>query len=707
MTVRVLLAVLLWTTFQAGLPSRVFGEPSMENPFFDQFDTPFSAPPFEQIKNEHFAPAFHRGIDEQLRAVAELVDNPATPTFENTIERLERSSPRLDRVSGVFYNLTSAHTNDELQALAKEINPRLAKHRDDVFLNERLFARVQAVYDGRQQLDLTPEQRMLLDETYRAFVRGGAQLAADKKSRFREINEQLSLFSTQFGDNLLKQTNAIALLIEDEQDLEGLPASVRDAAAATAAAQGHPGKWAFTLQRTSWTPFLQFSPRRELREKLYTAYMNLCSRGDEFDNRDLAARMAALRVERAELLGYATHADFVLEKNMAETPQRVRELLDKLWKPALASARRERDALQALVEEEGGDFQLAAWDWWFYAEKLRKAQYDLDDQALRPYFELDKVSQAAFEVANRLWGITFTPRTDVPVYHPDVNVYEVQDRDGSLLALFYVDYFTRESKRGGAWMSSYRKQWREAGQIIRPLVVNVCNFSKPAAGQPALLSLDEANTLFHEFGHALHGILADGTYASLSGTSVPRDFVEFPSQMMENWALAPEFLPTYARHHESGEPIPAELVQKLEQADKFNQGFATTEYLAASLLDLHWHTLRDKTVQDPLAFEAEALERIGLIPEIIPRYRTPYFAHIFSGGYSAGYYSYIWAEVLDADAFEAFREQGLFDADLARSYRENILERGNSEPPMELYRRFRGADPQIEPLLKRRGLDGK
>ena len=707
MTVRVMLAALLWTTFQAGLPSRVFGEPSMENPFFDQFDTPFSAPPFEQIKNEHFAPAFHRGIDEQLRAVAELVDNPAASTFENTIERLERSSPLLDRVSGVFYNLTSAHTNDELQALAKEINPRLAKHRDDIFLNERLFARVQAVYDRRQQLDLTPEQRMLLDETYRAFVRGGAQLAADRKTRFREINEQLSLFSTQFGDNLLKQTNAIALLIENEQDLEGLPASVRDAAAATAAAQGHPGKWAFTLQRTSWTPFLQFSPRRELREKLYTAYMNLCSRGDEFDNRDLAARMAALRVERAELLGYATHADFVLEKNMAETPQRVRELLDKLWKPALASARRERDALQALVEEEGGDFQLAAWDWWFYAEKLRKAQYDFDDQAVRPYFELDKVTQAAFEVANRLWGITFTPRTDVPVYHPDVDVYEVQDRDGSLLALFYVDYFTRESKRGGAWMSSYRKQWREAGQSIRPLVVNVCNFSKPAAGQPALLSLDEANTLFHEFGHALHGILADGTYASLSGTSVPRDFVEFPSQMMENWALAPEFLPTYARHHETGEPISAELVQKLERADKFNQGFATTEYLAASLLDLHWHTLRDKTVQNPLAFEAEVLERIGLIPEIIPRYRTPYFAHIFSGGYSAGYYSYIWAEVLDADAFEAFREQGLFNADLARSYRENILERGNSEPPMELYRRFRGADPQIEPLLKRRGLDGQ
>jgi peptidyl-dipeptidase Dcp len=677
----------------------------MENPFFGEFETPFSAPPFERIKNAHYAPAFQQGIEMQLSAVAALADNAGPATFENTIERLERSGSMLDRVSGVFFNLTSAHTNDELQALAREINPRLAKHRDDIYLNERLFARVKAVFDDRDRLDLTPEQRMLLDETHRAFVRGGANLAADKKARFREINEQLSLFATQFGDNLLKQMNAIALLIEDEQDLAGLPASVRDSAAGTAAAQGHPGKWGFTLQRTSWTPFLQFSQRRDLREKLYTAYMNLCSRGDEFDNRELAARMAALRVERAELLGYPTHADFVLEKNMAATPARVNELLDKLWKPALASARRERDELQALIEREGGDFQVAAWDWWFYAEKLRKAKYDFDEQTLRPYFELDRVTQAAFDVANRLWGITFTPRADVPVYHPDVKAYEVQDRDGSPLALFYVDFFTRESKRGGAWMNTYRDQWKEAGSNIRPIVVNVCNFSKPAEGQLALLSLDEANTLFHEFGHAVHGILADGTYASLSGTSVPRDFVEFPSQMMENWALAPEFLPTYARHHETGEPIPAELVQKLEQAKRFNQGFATTEYLAASLLDMNWHTLRDRKPQDPLAFEASVLERIGLIPEIIPRYRTPYFAHIFSGGYSASYYSYIWAEVLDADAFEAFRQQGLFDQDLARSYRENILARGNSEPPMELYRRFRGADPKIEPLLKRRGLD--
>lgn len=677
----------------------------MKNPFFVEFETPFSVPPFERIGNEHFARAFERAIAEQLAEVAALVDNDARATFENTVEPLERSGRMLARVSNVFFNLTSAHTNDELQALAKQVNPRLAKHRDDIYLNERLFARVQAVYQRRDELDLAPEPRMLLDETYRAFVRGGANLAADKRQRFREINEQLSLFATQFGDNLLKQTNAIALWIEDECDLAGLPRSVRDTAAGTAADHGQPGKWAFTLQRTSWTPFLQFSQRRELREKLYSAYRNLCSRGDEFDNRELAARMAALRVERAALLGHATHADYMLERTMAATTEQVHRLLDRLWKPALASARRERDELQALIECKGGRFSLAAWDWWFYAEKLRQAKYDFDDQAIRPYLELDRVAQAAFDVAGKLWGITFTPRDDLPVYHPDVKAYEVRDRDGSHLALFYVDFFTRDNKQGGAWMGTYRDQWKENGADIRPIVVNVCNFSKPPPGQPALLSLDEARTLFHEFGHGLHGMLADGTYASLSGTNVPRDFVEFPSQMMENWAFAPEVLPTYARHHETGEPIPDGLVQKLQQALKFNQGFATTEYLAASLLDMAWHTLRDAAEQDPLAFEARAVERMGLIPEILPRYRTPYFAHIFSGGYSAGYYSYIWAEVLDADAFEAFRQRGLFDPELARSYRQHILERGHSEPPMDLYRRFRGADPEIQPLLRRRGLD--
>ncbi len=698
-----LLLAILYAT--AVLP--ISAAEAADNPFFKEFDTPFGAPPFDRIEIEHYRPAFEKGMQEQLAEVAAITEGADSATFANTIERLERSGRMLSRVSGVFFNLNSAHTNDQLQTLAKEINPRLAKHGDDISLNEQLFARVKAVYETRARLDLTPEQDKLLEETYRGFVRGGANLADNKKARFREINEELSLLSTQFGENLLKEMNSLTLLIDDEEDLTGLPASVRESAAATAASQGHEGKWGFTLQRTSWTPFLQFSERRDLRKKLYTAYMNLCNRDKARDNKSLAARTAALRAERVQLLGYKTHAHYVLEENMAETPDRVYGLLDKIWKPALARAMAERDALQALIEKQGGDFQLAAWDWWYYSEKLRKAEYDFDEQAVKPYLELERVKQAAFDVAGKLWGITLELRDDVPVYHPDVQAYEVKDSDGRHLALFYVDFFTRESKRGGAWMNNYREQWREAGRDIRPIIVNCCNFSKPAAGQPALLGLDEARTLFHEFGHALHGIFANGTYASLSGTNVPRDFVEFPSQMMENWAFAREFLPTYAVHHDTGRPIPKQLVEKLQQASKFNQGFATTEYLAASLLDMDWHAHSDTTVKDPMKFEAGVARRIGLIPEIMFRYRTPYFAHIFAGGYSAGYYSYVWSEVLDADGFELFKEKGLFDPALARSFRKNILEAGASEPPMVLYVRFRGAEPKIDALLKRRGLTGE
>jgi len=698
----VLLAILHANTM-TGMPA---AEPA-DNPFFKEFETPFGAPRFGRIKVEHYRPAFEKGIQEQLAEVAAITKNSDAPTFGNTVERLERTGQMLARVGGVFFNLNTAHTNDQLQAIAKEISPRLAKHEDDISLNEYLFARVKAVYDTREKLDLTPEQDKLLEETFRGFVRGGANLEGDKKARFREINEELSLFSTQFGENLLKEMNAVALLLKDEEDLAGLPASVREAAARTAAAQGHEGQWGFTLQRTSWTPFVQFSERRDLRQRLYTAYMNLCNRDNARDNKSLAARIAALRAERAQLLGYKTHAHYVLEENMAQTPDRVFELLDKLWEPALTRAKAERDALQALVKNQGCDFQLAPWDWWYYSEKLRKAQYDFDEQAVKPYLELGRVLQAAFDVADKLWGISLHLRDDVPVYHPDVQAYEVKDADGTHLALFYVDFFTRETKRGGAWMNNYREQWKEAGRDVRPIVVNVCNFSKPAAGQPALLSLDEARTLFHEFGHALHGMLANGIYASLSGTNVPRDFVEFPSQMFENWAFESEFLPTYARHHETGEVIPKQLVEKLQQANKFNQGFATTEYLAASLLDMDWHAHSDTTVKDPMKFEASVAQRIGLIPEIMFRYRTPYFNHIFASGYSAGYYSYVWSEVLDADGFELFKEKGLFDKALARSFRKNILETGASEPPMELYKRFRGAEPKIDALLERRGLTGQ
>jgi peptidyl-dipeptidase Dcp len=703
--------ILLMTMFVLGACAGGGSGPSSDdgpdNALLGDWSTPFETPPFDAIREEHFKPAFEKAMTEHLEEVAAITESSDPPTFENTVEALEYSGRLLDRINHVFSNLNSAHTNDEMQALAKEINPRRAQHRDDILLNEALFARIKTVYEARDERDLSTEQNKLLDETYRDFVRGGANLSADEKTRLREINEEISRLATQFGENLLKEMNAITLLIDSEEDLAGLPPSVRDAAAETAAAQGHAGMWGFTLQRTSWTPFLQSSERRDLREKLYTAYTNMGNNDNEFDNKAIAARVAALRAERSALLGYDTHADFVLEKNMAERPERVFELLDKLWKPALAKAKRERSELQALVEAEGGDFELQSWDWWFYAEKLREAKYDFDEQAVKPYLELDSVRQAAFDVAHKLFGISFEARDDVPVYHPDVEAYEVKDADGSHLALYYVDYFARESKRGGAWMNNYREQWKEDGRDIRPIVSNVCNFSKPSPGQPALLSLDEASTLFHEFGHAIHGILANGSYDSLSGTNVPRDFVELPSQMMENWAFAPEVLPSYARHYETGEPIPDELVAKLQKVKQFNQGFATTEYLAASILDMKWHTLKDAAEKAALDFEDEVTKQIGLIPEVVTRYRTPYFRHIFSGGYAAGYYSYIWAEVLDADGFEAFKQAGLFDPELARSYRENILEAGGTEPPMDLYKRFRGAEPSIDPLLKKRGLEGQ
>jgi peptidyl-dipeptidase Dcp len=678
-----------------------------ENPLLSEFDTPLGAPPFDSIEVAHYLPAFEQGMEEHMAEVLAIAESSDAATFENTVEALERSGETLSRTAGVFFRLSSSTTNDEMQAIARNVSPKLAKHRDDIYLNRALFAQVKAVYDQRETLELTTEQAKLLDETYKAFVRGGANLEDVAAARFREINEELSLLTIRFDENLLKEMNSIALLIEDEADLAGLPQSVVDSAAATAAAQGEEGKWAFTLQRTSWTPFLESSERRDLREELYTAYMNLGNNDNEYDNKALASRIAALRAERANLLGYETFAAYVLEENMAETADNVYGLLDRLWLPALARAKAERADLQAMIDKEGGDFPVEPWDWWYYSEKVRAEQYAFDSEQIKPYFVLDNVRQAAFDVANKLFGITFEPRADVPVYHPDVQAYEVKDTDGSTLALYYVDYFARESKQGGAWMNAFREQRKEGGEDVRPIIVNVCNFSKPSAGQPALLSLDEAKTLFHEFGHALHGMVANGSYASLSGTNVPRDFVELPSQMMENWALAPEVLPTYARHYETGEPIPAELIEKLQQSKQFNQGFETTEYVSASLLDMDWHTLDEPVEKDPMDFEAAVEGRLGMIPEIAFRYRTPYFSHIFAGGYPAGYYGYVWAEVLDADAFELFEEKGLFNQEVAKSYRENILEPGGSENPMEMYVRFRGSEPSVEPLIERRGLGGE
>ncbi len=678
---------------------------SADNPFFAEFDTPFGVPPFEAIRPEHFPAAFERGMAEQRKEIKAITSDRRRPDFSNTLEALDRSGTLLAKVSGVFFNLTSAHTNEELQTIEKDIAPKLAQHADDIRMNASLFKRVKAVHNERDRLDLSPEQNRLLEETYKDFVRGGADLDAEKQARLRKINEELSLLSVQFGENILKENNAYELVIEDEADLAGLPPAVISAAADAAKERGKTGNWVFTLHKPSLIPFLQYSEKRELRERMFTAYIKRGANGNELDNTARASRMAALRVERAKLLGYPTHADLVLEKNMAKTPREVIDFLTKLWEPALARAKAEAAEMQAMIRAEGGSFKLQPWDWWYYAEKVKRAKYDLDEAALRPYFQLEKVRDGAFMVANRLFGITFEERTDIPKYHEDVRVFEVKDADGSHLAVLYVDYFPRASKQGGAWMSSFREQSIRDGKDIRPVISNNGNFSKPTADQPALISYEEALTLFHEFGHALHGILSRCTYESLSGTNVPRDFVELPSQIMENWAGHRDVLKLYARHYRTGEPIPETLLDKMDRARMFNQGFETVEYLAACFLDMDWHTLTEAGERDTLTFDAESMARIGLIPEIVSRYLSPYFAHIFSGGYASGYYSYIWAEVLDSDAFEAFKETGLFDRATAESFRRNILERGGTEDPMVLFKRFRGREPRIEPLLKKRGLD--
>lgn len=676
------------------------------NPFFEEWNTPFGTPPFDKIKNEHYLPAFKAGIEEQNKEIEAIVNNSEAPTFENTIEELEYSGSLLTKVSRVFFAMTEAMTNDELQSITKEVSPMLSKHNDDINLNPKLFARIKSVYENKDKFDLNTEQEKLLEEYYKGFVRGGANLPDDKKEEFREINKQLSLLSIQFGENVLKETNKFELVLE-EKDLDGLPENVVAMGADEAKARGYENKYVYTIQRTSIYPFLTYSTRRDLREKIYKAYINKGDNNDELDNKKIAAKMAALRVKKANLLGYPTHAAFVLEEQMAKTPTAVYDLLNKLWEPALNVAKKERDDMQQMIYDEGNDFELEGWDWWYYSEKVKKAKYDLDENELRPYFEVTNVINGVFDLSTRLWGITFEERNDIPKYHPDVKTFEVKDKDGSHLAILYTDYFPRDSKRGGAWMDVFVKQHVDKdGNFVAPIVYNVGNFSKPTAGKPALLSLDNVNTLFHEFGHALHGMLAHTVYPSLSGTSTPRDFVEFPSQVMENWCMHPDVLKNYAFHYETGEPIPDELVQKIKKSGKFNQGFATVEYLAASFLDMDWHTLTEPVEKDVIEFENASMNRIGLIKQIAPRYRTTYFNHIFSGGYSAGYYSYIWSEVLDADAFAAFVESGdVYNQEIAGKYREYILSKGGTEDAMELYKKFRGSEPGIEPLLEKRGLN--
>lgn len=671
--------------------------------FYTEFNTPYGTPPFDEITNDDFRPAFERGIEQQTEEIDAIVNNPEDPTFENTVVAFDNSGAILTRVSRVFYGLKGAENNDEIQALAEELSPILSEHSDNISLNADLFERINTLHKNADNLNLTTEQQRLLDENYKSFVRSGIMLDDEQKERLREINKELSALSLSFGSNLLNETNGFKLVVDNEEDLSGLSKGLKDAAAQVAKDNGEEGKWMFTLQKPSWLPFLQYADNRDLREKLYKAMYTRGDNDNEYDNKENINKIVNLRIEKANLMGFDSHADFVMEERMAEKPENVYKLLNEVWDYALPQAKKEAAEMQAMIDAEGGDFKLQSWDWFYYTEKVREQKYALNESELKPYFKMENVREGVFATASKLYGLNFKKLDNIDVYHPEVETYEVTDADGSLVAVFYTDYFPRAGKNAGAWMSSFRGQSVQDGENIRPIIFNVGNFTRPTSDTPALLTLDEVETLFHEFGHALHGMLSDVNYSGLQGTSVPRDFVELPSQIMEHWAFHPEVLKMYAKHYETGEVIPDELIEKIDAASKFNMGFITTEFVAAALLDMEYHTQKEQRDFNVHEFEKNAMEKIGLIDEIIPRYRSTYFSHVFSGGYSAGYYSYLWAEVLDSDAFQPFVENGIFDQATAQSFRDNILSKGNSDHPMTLYKKYRGAEPDPVYLLKNRG----
>lgn len=674
------------------------------NPFLGEYNTPFDVPPFEQIKNEHYMPAFEEGIKQQKAEIEAIVNNPEAPTFENTVLALDLSGMLLRNVELTFFSFTESMSNDTLRGIAEEVTPMLTAHADDIMLNEALFERIKAVYDNRANENLDRPQERLLEKYYNSFVRSGALLSPEDKEALRAINSELSSLSLSFGNNVLAENNGFELLIVNEADLAGLPAGAIAAAKEEAAAQGKEG-WLFNLSAPSRIPFLQYADNRDLREKLYTAYIMRGDNDNENDNKANIKRILELRLQKAQLLGYKTYADFVLDDRMAKTDKAVNDLLLNIWKYAVPRAKEEVADMQKIIDREGGNFKLAPWDYAYYAEKVRQEKYALNEDELKPYFSLDKVLDGVFMVAEKLYGITFQERKDIPSYHPEVRTYEVFDADGNHLAVFFCDYFPRASKRSGAWMSTFRESYVDAnGNEVRPLVYNVGNFTKPTAETPSLLTLDEVETLFHEFGHGLHGMLTRVDYYGISGTSVARDFVELPSQITEHWATHPEVLKMYAHHYETGEVIPDELIAKMQRASSFNQGFATTELVAAALLDMRMHELDNYEGFDAREFEKKVAAELGLPEEITYRYRSMHFNHVFSGGYEVGYYSYLWAEVLDADAFDAFVENGVFDKATADAFRINILEAGSSEDPMKLYVQFRGAEPNPEALIRGRGL---
>lgn len=673
-----------------------------ENPFFAEYTTPFQVPPFDQIDTTHYMPAFIEGIKQHDAEIKAITDNKEAASFENTILAFDKSGKLLTKVAKVFFNLQSSTTNDQIQAIAKQVSPLLSKHSDDIAMNADLFARIKAVYEKRNESNLDAQQIRVTEKYYKDFERQGANLSKENQDKLRKINEKLSMLGITFGENLLAETNKnFKLVIDNQKDLEGLPEGV---VAAAAEASGEKGKWVFTLSKTSWIPFLQYAKNRELREKLYKGWYLRGNNNNANDNKKVVSEIVALRAEKAQLLGYPNYAAYVLAENMAKTVENVDGFLNKLMVPALAVAKNELIEMQKIADAEGGNFKLESWDWWYYAEKLRKQKYDLDEEELKPYFSLTNVRDGMFAVATKLYGITFNKLTNLPVYHKEVETFEVKEADGSHLGILYLDYHPRDSKSGGAWCTDFVPAGWENGKRIDPVISVVCNFTPPTADKPSLLTWDETTTLFHEFGHALHGLFTQGKYSRTAG-NVPQDYVELPSQIMENWAGEPEVLRMYAKHYKTGEVIPEALISKIEKSGLFNQGFVTVEYLAASILDIDYHRLANPAVVESEKFEAESMAKIGLIKEIIPRYRSTYFSHIFDGGYAAGYYVYMWAAVLDADAFDYFKKSGdLFNPELAASFRKNCLAECGDDEGMVQYKKFRGQEPSNESLLIRRGL---
>lgn len=674
------------------------------NPFLEEFKTPHGAMPFDKIKNEHFLPALEAAIEEDRKEVEAIKSNADEPSFENTIAALDKTGEMLGNVTGVFFNLNSANTNDEMQAIAKEFSPKLTEYGNEILLDEVLFERIKAVFDKRESLGLDPDQLTLVEKFYKRRAQNGALLKGEKKERLIAINKELSKLSLEFGENLLKETNEFEMVLDSEDDLDGLPDGAKEAAAMVAKERGHEGKWAVTLDFPSFMPFMKYSNKRELRENLFRAFTSRANKGNDTDNKSIVKKIANLRHEKANLLDYKTHAHLTLTERMAATPETVESFLNDLLVKAKPVAEKEMEDLKSYIAKNGGPSELMPWDYAYWAEKLKKEKYDINDELLKPYFKLENVIDGVFSVANKLYGLSFKENKEIPVYHEDVRAFDVFDSEGNFKSVFYADFFPRASKRGGAWMTSYKDQFERNGVDSRPHISIVCNFTKPTETKPSLLTFNEVLTLFHEFGHALHGMLAKGRYSSLTGTNVYWDFVELPSQILENWAFEKECLDLFAKHYETGESIPEDYIKRIKDSSNFHEGRGTLRQLTFAMIDMAWHSKDPSEIDDIEKFEEEVEEATRLMPRIEGASSSTAFGHIFQGGYSAGYYSYKWAEVLDADAFEAFKENGIFNKETADKFRTEILERGGTEHPMELYKRFRGKEPTPDALLRRGGL---